>query len=148
MSEPARLYDHPVLGTFDLFSNDWWRTQSTVPLGETDQVILYVSAIGDPDVRAERFDEAAGVLGRLDPGTLRRAVAEAYLDLYNDLWSEDEEDLDHDGFCARIKPTSVDVDEEGGGVTIYFDDGGLFRGHTILMELDALLQPDDFKLGG
>jgi hypothetical protein len=38
-------------------------------------------------------------------------------------WSQDDEDLDHDGFCARIAPTSVDIDEDG--VQIYFDDGGL-----------------------
>lgn len=150
MSEPARVHDHPVLGTlaFDPLLG-WWRTRSTVPLGGSDQVVLTLSVYGDPDLPAGRFDEAAGVLRRLDPRALRRSVAEYYLDLYNDTWcqDDDDEDLDHEGFCARIRPTSVDFDEEG-GVEIYFDDGGLFLGHTIVMRLDAELRPADLKLAG
>jgi hypothetical protein len=117
-----------------------------VPLGVTDQVVLSLSASGDPDVPAERFDEAAGILRRLDPRTVRRVVAEHYLELYNDTWCQDDEDLDHDGFCARITPTSVDIDEDG--VQIYFDDGGLFLGHSIVMLLDAELQLTEIKLAG
>ncbi len=149
MSEPACVHDHPVLGTFAFDSSiDWWRTQSTVPLGGTDQVVLSLSMNGDPDVPAERFDEAAGILRRLDPRTLRRVVAEHYLELYNDTWcQDDDEELDHAGFCARITPTSVDIDEES-GVQIYFDDGGLFLGHSIVVFLDAELQLAEIKLAG
>jgi hypothetical protein len=39
------------------------------------------------------------------------------------------------GLCA-ITPTNIDIDEEG-GVQIYFDDGGLFLGHSIVVFLDA-----------
>lgn len=98
------------------------------------------------DVPAERFDEAADILGRLDPQTLRRVVAEDYLELYNDTWSQGDEDLDHDGFCARATPTSVDIDEDG--VQIYFDDGGLFLGHSIVMSFDEELQLAEIKLAG
>jgi hypothetical protein len=145
MSEPALVHDHPVLGTFSFNSSiNWWRTQSTVPLGRTDQVMLSVN--GNPDVPAERFDEAAGILRRLDSQHLRRVVAEHYLELYNDTWCQDDEDLDHDAFCARIAPTSIDIDEDG--VQIYFDDGDLFLGHSILMLLDAQLQLTEIKLAG
>jgi len=147
MSELVRVHDHPVLGTFAFDSSmDCWQTQSTVPLGGTDQVVLSLSVNGDTDVPAERFDDAARILRRLDPRTLRRIVAEHYLELYNDIWCQDDEDLDHDGFCARITPTSIDIDEDG--VQIYFDDGGLFLGHSILMLLDMELQLAEIKLAG
>jgi hypothetical protein len=147
MSEPTRVHDHPVLGTVAVNSTGWWQTQSTVPLGGTDQVVLSLATNGDPDLPAARLDEAARILGRLDPQILRRTVAEHYLDLYNDTWCQDDEDLDHDGFCARITPTSVDIDEEG-GVQVYVNDGGLFLGHTIVVFFDADLELAEIKLAG
>ncbi len=117
-----------------------------MPFGDADQVMVSVWVTGDEEVPAQRFDEAAGILGRLDPQALRRVVAEGYLDLYNDTWSQDDEDLDHDGFCARITPNSVDIDEDG--VQVYFDDGDLFLGHSIVMSFDAELQLAEIKLAG
>jgi hypothetical protein len=79
-----------------------------VPLGATGQVVLSLSASGDLDLPAERFDQAAGMLRRLDPRTLRRVVAEHYLDLYNDTWCQDDEDLDLDGFvCVSRRPALI-----------------------------------------
>jgi len=125
----------------------WWRARSTVPLGDTDQVMLTLPWNGYPDVPVARFDDAAATLRRLDPGTLRRVVAEDYLELYNGTWrQDDDEELDQDGFIARITPTGVDVDEDR--VEIYFDDGDLFGGHTIIVSLDAELQVTDVKLAG
>lgn len=117
-----------------------------MPLGGVDQVMVSVWANRVQDVPAERFDEAADILGRLDPQTLRCVVAEDYLELYNDTWSQDDEDLDYDGFCARITPTSVDIDEDG--VQIYLDDGGLFLGHSIVVSFDAELRRTEIKLAG
>jgi hypothetical protein len=76
MGEPVRVHEHPVLGTvaFDP-SLYWWQTRSTVPLGDTDQVV---------------------------------------------------------------------VDR----VEIYFNDGGLFAEHTIVILLDRELRLTDVKLAG
>jgi hypothetical protein len=148
VGEPVRVRDHPVLGVvaFDE-AMYWWETRSKVPLGGVEPVALTLTVSGEPELPAERFDEAAAVLRRLDPRILRRLVAEHYLELYNDTWcQDDDEELDEAGFMARIRPTSVDVNEDG--VEIYFNDGGLFAEHSIVLSLDADLNLTDLKLAG
>lgn len=147
-SEPAAVRHHPVLGTvaFDeaMF---WWRAQQPIALAGGDQVMLTLSISAEPDLPAERFDEAAETLRRLDARSLRQLVAEELLELYNDTWRQDgNAELDLDGFGTRIRPTSVDVSEDG--VEIYFDDGGLFGQHSIVVLLNTDLDLVDVKLAG
>jgi hypothetical protein len=148
MSERQRVHDHPVLGSvaFDPLMI-CWQTQSAVPLGDADQVIIAVAVSSDLDIPVERLDEAAAIVRRLDLQNLRGAVAEEYLGLYNDTWRQDDDDeLDHDGFIARITPTNVDIDVDV--IQIYFNDGGLFAGHSLVLLLDTDLQVLDIKLAG
>lgn len=137
------MTSHPVLGALAPDPTvGWWRTTSAVAFGD-DGVIVAVESV-------ERLDEAAGVLGRLDPGALRDAVAERYLVLYNDVWcdeDEGDEPVDHDGFCARIAPAELTVDRTG-HVELYVDDGGLFQGHWILVVFRADLTVGEIKLAG
>jgi hypothetical protein len=147
MREPPRVHDHPVLGPvgFDpsLFC---WQTRSEVPLGDADRVEVAVAVDGDEDIPVERLDEVAAIVRRLDPQALRGAVAEQYLELYNDTWRQDGDELDHREFVARIRPTFVDVDLDT--IQVYFDDGELFGGHSIVLMLDTDLQVLDVKLAG
>lgn len=80
-------------------------------------------------------------------GPARLRAAEPDLGLYNDTWRQDDDDeLDHDGFIARITPTNVDIDVDV--IQIYFNDGGLFAGHSLVLLLDTDLQVLDVKLAG
>jgi hypothetical protein len=148
MSERQRVHGHPVLGSvaFDPLMI-CWQTQSAVPLGDADEVVVALAVDSDLDIPVERLDEAAAIVRRLDPQTLRGAVAEQYLEVYNDTWRQDDDDeLDRDGFIARITPTIVDIDIDV--IQIYFNDGGLFAGHSLVMLLDTDLQVLDVKLAG
>lgn len=136
---------HPVLGTVTFNpAMLWWEATSPVPLGITDQVSLTVSGL---DVPAPQLDEVAALLHRLDPPHLRALVASELLDLYNDTWRQaDAPALDHAGFTARIRPAGVDISEDC--VEVFFDDGALFGGHSIVLLLDLDLQVIDIKLAG
>ena len=147
MREPARVQDHPVLGpvAFDpsLFC---WQTRSEVPLGDADRVEVAVAVDSDEDIPVERLDEVAAIVRRLDPQALRDAVAEQYLELYNDGWRQDRDELSHGEFVARIRPTFVDVNFDV--IEVYVNDGDLFGGHSIVLMLDTDLQVVDVKLAG
>jgi hypothetical protein len=148
MSAPRRVVDHPVLGSL---AHDplmiCWQTRSAVPLGDADHVTVAVLVSSEEDIPVERLDKAAAILGRLDPRLLRGAVAEDYLELYNDTWRQDDDpELDQDGFVARIAPTSVELDDDG--VRIYFGDGDLFAGHSLVVTLNPALEITDITLSG
>jgi hypothetical protein len=148
MSEPVRVLDHPVLGpvAFDP-SMFCWQTRSPVPLGATDEVTVALTVTDDLDVPAGRLDQVAAIVRRLDPRALRGAVADDYLEVYNDTWRQDDDEaLDRGGFVARIAPTFVDVDEDL--IQVYLNDGGLFAGHSIVLSLDTDLRITDVKLAG
>lgn len=148
MSEPARVLNHPVLGpvAFDP-SMFCWQTRSPVPLGETDEVTVALAATSDLDVSSDRLDQVATIVRRVDPRALRGAIAEDYLELYNDTWRQDDDEaLDRAGFIARISPTFVDIDEDV--IQVYFHDGDLFAGHSIVLSLDSALHITDIKLAG
>jgi hypothetical protein len=146
MSAPDRVHHHPVLGTLVFDSTMyWWQAESPVRLGQSDLVSLTVN--GEPDLPADRFDETAGLLSRLDPRALRHEVAEYYLELYNDTWRQDGDDeLDSDQFSGRIGPTAVEAGDDG--LSIYFHDGDLFGGHSFVMYLDRELNVTDVVLAG
>ncbi|MEV4132148.1 GNAT family N-acetyltransferase [Dactylosporangium sp. NPDC049742] len=141
-----RLHRHPELGAFEASPFEW-RALSPVRLAGTDEVTLVLTPIaGVDDGQGPLFDTAAGVVRRLDPHALRRTVAEACLELYNNTWRQDDAELDEPAFTARITPTAVDVTEED--VTVYLDDGGLFGQHSIVVYLDLDLTVIDVKLAG
>ncbi|CAM3522041.1 MULTISPECIES: DUF2262 domain-containing protein [Saccharibacillus] len=87
------------------------------------------------------LEAAAGRLEELDAAA-RRYAARQLLDLKNDVWTGEEEDggavrpLDEAGFAARLTLGSLTIGEDG-RLTLWYDDGELFAGHTIRVERGA-----------
>jgi hypothetical protein len=134
---------HPGLGTlrYDTSLHEW---QAQVRWGG-ENVRLSVPA--DDDVADSRFDGVASVLAGLEADAVKAFIASQLLELYNDTWSEQEDDIEADDFVARIKPTSMEFDDDGQGM-VYFSDGELFAGHAILVSVGEDRELLEAKLAG
>ena len=102
-------------------------------LGTPVKLSLGTNAEGETAVAEARrvFADA----GRYDSGARHAAVAEL-LPLKNEGWLEDgEPPLTAQQFSARMRLETVAV-EPGPYVQLYFDDGDLFFGHTIIVTFD------------
>jgi len=65
-------------------------------------------------------------------GDLKRYAAQSLLPLYNDVWLDDEiGQLDEQTFMQKLARPSVHVYDEIGAALVYFEDGGIFAGHSI-----------------
>jgi len=85
---------------------------------------------------------------------VREGAGGHLLDLYNETWRDPGEDgepeapvLDLRGFADRLKLAVVTVYEEG-TVTLYFDDDGMFCGHTIEVDISPEGEVEDGKIVG
>jgi hypothetical protein len=141
-----RTLDHDTLGRLVYDDNlDWWT--ATVPFGDA-MVAIHV-AVRDADAQP-RFDAAAKIVQTLACDELRKYAASTLLALHNDTWRDEAEDgppIDADEFAARMTPDALIVEEDD-GVTVWFDDGDLFWGHTISVSLHSDLTPYDAGIAG
>ena len=63
---------------------------------------------------------------------IRRFAAEQCLNIYNDIWREDNEPkLAAVELAAQLKNPSIVLYDELGSAAIYFEDSNLFSGHSI-----------------
>jgi hypothetical protein len=102
-------------------------------------------------VRANTLiDVARRLLHNLDTidRNCKQLAADRLLDLKNRGWREPGEEIISEGrFTASIRLESVSIDSQG-GATAYYHDGGLFGGHTIVIELGTDHVPTDAVLAG
>lgn len=106
---------------------------------------------GRPTAHAIR--EIDDLISRLDE--LKGVAADRLLALYNEAWADDEDDedgegcgpLDRSGFVARIGTASILLFDELGAAVVLFDDGDLFGGHTIEVDVDEGV-PTDARISG
>jgi hypothetical protein len=78
----------------------------------------------------------------------KQFAAARLLDLKNRGWREPGEVIISEGrFIASISLESVSIDSQG-AVTAYYEDGGMFSGHTIVIELGVDHTPIDAELAG
>ncbi|OUL27696.1 hypothetical protein BV372_25650 [Nostoc sp. T09] len=66
---------------------------------------------------------------------LRRCAANQLLDLYNHTWNDGDE-IDCPTFMKLIKLEEVHFNSNG-SANLYYDDGDLFWGHTIILSIDC-----------
>lgn len=64
----------------------------------------------------------------------RHASAKSLLKLYNETWSEGEQ-INEVEFARRMKIDSISFDEKEDRVSVYYDDGDLFAGHAIKVDV-------------
>ena len=88
---------------------------------------------GKPILAAHEF--AARLIGYLNE--MRLFAAKRYLRIYNNNWrDEDDPILDEHQFCDRLTNPSIVLYDEIGAAIIYFDDLGMFAGHSIEVSVD------------
>ncbi len=92
--------------------------------------VHYPSSIADPRGLAEAV---AGRIQRLG-SSLDRITAYAarqLLPVYNEHWA-DGPPIDEDAFVGRLRLLSVTLDQDM-RADVFFDDGGLFAGHAVIV---------------
>jgi hypothetical protein len=78
---------------------------------------------------------------------LQKAVDELYL-LWKENWKEDDAlDLDAREFTLKMRLDSISFDDEG-RFEFWFDDGGLFYGHSIMVDGNLQAGPVDAGIHG
>ena len=126
----GRVFDR-VLGNSITGMNN-----STFSLSGHDVRVLNGSYLHDGKLTSDAHAFAASLIGLLDE--MRAFAAKRYLDIYNDSWREDDDPvLDEEGFCAQLTNPSIVLYDELGAAMIYFDDSGMFAGHSIQVSVDG-----------
>lgn len=67
----------------------------------------------------------------------RQRIVDDYYDIWAEGWAREGEYVDRADWIARISPANVDMDGSG-AISIYYDDGDLFAGHSLI----ASMSPD------
>ena len=104
----------------------------------------------DRDEARELVDVAGRLIRDLNAfdGRCKQFAAQRLLDLKNRTWRDaDEATVSGGRFTALISLESVSIDLQG-RVTAYYDDGGMFGGHTVVVDLDNNLAPMTAELAG
>jgi hypothetical protein len=75
-------------------------------------------------------------------------TASQLLELKNETWlKEDEVELSINEFISRMSIESISFDEEG-EISIWYTDGDLFWGHSILVSYNKEGQPIEASING
>lgn len=70
------------------------------------------------------------------------------LKLKNDRWlADNEKPISHEQFITTIQFDGISAFAEG-GFEIYFSDGNLFLGHTIIVDVDEAFKFEDSNIAG
>jgi hypothetical protein len=128
------VIDDPALGrlTWD-DAQRVWRGEVEVSPGR--RAAITVEAEGE-EVAAALAGAVRGVAWLRDnEEQARLCVADAYLDTFNQNWSE-EGPISREEFARRIELVEVGFGI-GGGWMLWYDDGDLFAGHSLSGHFDA-----------
>jgi hypothetical protein len=97
----------------------------------------------------EALAQARRLLSTADDSTERakRHAAEALHELKNDTWNGDAPRLSVSELSQQLRLEACEIAADG-LATLYFGDGGLFGGHSVVVYLDFDGSFVDAKLGG
>jgi hypothetical protein len=136
-----------TIGTFTFDERLQWFY--TVHPGGTRLASLRIIT-ADPGRATTLLDVARPLLSDLDSFDrhCKQFATDRLLDLKNRGWrGAGEVIIPESRFIASISLESVSIDSRG-AITAYYEDGGMFGGHTIVIELSADRTPIDAALAG
>lgn len=121
-----------------------WEGEIELPPGHE----IHVSFTGAAAEAEEGLARARRAYEFIGPSQehLRRAAARRLLDVYNDEWNEGDE-IGEDGFIARMTLEAISFFASG-DAEVFYDDGGLFRGHTVLVSIGSGGEITDADIAG
>jgi hypothetical protein len=134
--QPDTVYD-PTLGQLTWSDDDGgWAGQVDLAPGHTIEVIVDKWDGEELDLPAA-LAAAHTSLGRIlaDEGGVRRAIAGKLHARFNQTWSQGRP-LTEAEFIGRLRLSAAGFQPDGSAV-LYYNDGGLFAGHLVLVELRA-----------
>lgn len=133
--KPTR--QHPELGELRWDANlGWYKTAD-------GEIALAVAMDAPLDAHAAR-----ALALRADAARLAEAAADELLDTHNASWREPGEPAEtRGGFAARLALQGITVYADR-NAEVYFEDGGLFWGHIVVVSVDADGQPTGADIAG
>jgi hypothetical protein len=139
--------DDPTIGTFTFDELlQWFYTEQP---GGTRLASLRIKT-ADRERANTLLDVARALLSDLEAidRNCKQFAAHRLLDLKNHEWREPGQVIIPEGrFIASISLESVSIDSQG-AMTAYYQDGGMFGGHTIVIELGIDHTPMNADLAG
>jgi uncharacterized protein (TIGR03067 family) len=111
---------------------DWWEGQVKAATGEVAALHLEVTQ-ETPERIAQAAQEFVAWLKAHEPAA-RKFAAEELLDLLNDVWN-DGKPLTARQFVKRLSLASAGRKKDN-SASLYYGDGGMFRGHSIVVRVD------------
>lgn len=144
-----RTIHDEALGTLTWNSRlDWWETQAEWAPGRCVGVSISVeddAADTAPTAEIAHTRRVLNSLPELEPEA-RQLAADELLEIYNEEWNEGDP-LSAEEFVTRLTLEDVGIAADG-SAELFYQDGGLFAGHTVLVSLDTDGNLDDADIAG
>jgi len=126
----------------------WWEGQAEIA---PDRSVTFSVSVEDEETDEEprvEIENARRVLLRLpeQEPEARQLAADELLDIYNEEWNDDDP-LSAEEFMTRLVLDDVGIFADG-SAELFYQDGGLFTGHAVLVTLDAAGNLDDADIAG
>src|ERR1043166_7020768 len=130
---------HPVFGKLEWENtNQWWFTQIRQESGEWFDVIVDPGD-DDPSEFVERASQLYRRAVNAERGLLQEAIKEKLLDLCEMWRKDDEHKLTAEELLDQLQLTFVRIDTVI-PITLSYDLGDVFGGHSVDVEVDRQLQ--------
>jgi hypothetical protein len=127
MDRPSLQDD--ILGelTWDPLLN-WW--MGRVELLPGHPIEVYASPDPETGEFSVELARMAFLRVRGEDKRFRQESARWLLEVYNDFWNKSGRDLSVVGYIKRLRLETVELRADG-SANLFYNDGGLFRGHSI-----------------
>ncbi len=112
---------------------EWWEGRCEFSAGLSIPVSVSPNDI-DLEIVLNLARKTFRSLQQSEP-SLRLEATEVLLESHNEEWS-DGDPIDNETFASRMTIKELTIDGDG-SATLFYDDGNLFWGHSILVETDS-----------
>ena len=140
----AKTLSDSVLGNIKWNDRyNWWEGESALNSGDRFSFSISVDSEDEaiPPPIIERFNFL-----KQNENQIHQNIAAQMLELFNDTWSEGEQITEQD-FIKTTKLADASFSDDG-DVELFYEDGDLFAGHSIVTTLDKSGKISDPYLAG